>query len=261
MRKPNAVLIGRARLVQRQLERDVAEFGRNVLAVQRALARSRRGPCRFRRRQCENPCRRRARFRPPSPSPRSAPESARSRAVRVTWNSSLRSSYSRCSVSCGISSVGLTSLRRQARQREAAIFRGAEQIGMFLVKLRQLGLARRRRGAGDGGNRNGGRCRRRASRYGGRYSVSTSGRGGCNPAGHRLQQIVARDFLAHPRHELVLGDPVHHQHLREQAAVKLAVRSAKGRVFDRSRCARRRPARRDRAVGSPGSAGCGRSAD
>ena len=100
---------------------------------------------------------------------------------------------------------------------------------MRLVELRQLFLARRRDGRHDR-DREGDdigdalfvavlveRLDQRARRL--------------DPGGDRLQQVVARNFLAHPRDELVFADAVHHQHLREQAAIELAVRSAKGRVF------------------------------
>ena len=51
--------------------------------------------------------------------------------------------------------------RRQARQRKAAILGGAEQVRVFLVELRQLGLAR----LGGGGDRDTGTLTMSATRF------------------------------------------------------------------------------------------------
>ena len=99
---------------------------------------------------------------------------------------------------------------------------------MRVIELRQLvfaGLA----GIGDGGHRDADDIRDAllvailVERLDQRFRR-------LDPAGNGLQQLVARDFLPHPRDKLVLGKAVHHQHLREQAPVELAVRAAEGRV-------------------------------
>ncbi len=120
-------------------------------------------------------------------------------------------------------------VRRQARQHEAAILGSAEQIGVRIIELRELGLA----GLGDAGDLGD----RDADDIGDALLIAKPVKQldhrtrRLDPAGDCLQQLVARDFLPHPRDELVLAEAVHHQHLREQASVELAVRPAERRIL------------------------------
>ena len=139
----------RARLVQRQLERDVAEFVRDFLAVQQPEFDRLRGPCPISVATSRNSL--------PAASAASASFAFSSVGARICWiwrcsgiwNSSLRSSYSRCSVSSGISASGFRSLGDRLASVKPRYSGARNRSGCCLVELRQLGLAR----LGDVGDR------------------------------------------------------------------------------------------------------------
>ena len=119
-------------------------------------------------------------------------------------------------------------LGREAPHREGAVFRGAEQIGMRFVEFRQVGVARladilhaRNRKSDDVGE----------PLLSAITIESFDDRARQRDAGRdRLQEIRARQIAVQTGNQLILGQPVHDQHLVEQAAVEPPVWTPECRI-------------------------------
>ncbi len=114
----------------------------------------------------------------------------------------------------------------EARHREGAEFGSAEQVGVAFVEFGQVGLARLAGipHAGDG----------ECDDVGEPFLATMAVEGLDHRARHvdaggdRLQQIGARQVAVQPRDQLILGQPVHHQHLVEQGAIEPPVLAPEG---------------------------------